>query len=55
MTWPDTLPIVTGILYTAAAVGYWRQKNFGLSIAFAGYAFANIGLVWAALEIRRTL
>ena len=52
MTWPDFLPIATGIAYAAASVGYWRQGNHALAVAYAGYAFANIGLVWAALEMR---
>lgn len=54
MTWVDALPIATGVAYTVAAWGYARQKNYGLAIAYAGYAFANVGLVWAALELRRS-
>ena len=51
MKWMDWMPVVTGVLYTAAALGYARD-NVGLAIAYAGYAAANVGLVLVALTSR---
>lgn len=34
--------LVTTILYLFTAVGWWREGNIGLAIAFAGYAAANL-------------
>jgi len=41
-------------LWLATALYCWQAFNFvaadklGLSLAFAGYAVANLGLIWAA-------
>jgi hypothetical protein len=28
------------------AVGFWREGNMGLAVAFAGYSFANFGFLY---------
>ena len=38
------LIIITGILYAYVAVEQAMKGNAGMMIAYAGYAFANIGL-----------
>ena len=53
MTWVEALPALTGFAYVLAAVGYWRQGQRGLAVAYAGYAAANVGLVMAAVAGRR--
>ena len=35
---------VTGIIYAYVAVEQGIKGNLGMSVAYAGYAFANIGL-----------
>jgi hypothetical protein len=38
------LIILTGFVYTYVAVEQGLKGNMGMMIAYAGYAFANIGL-----------
>lgn len=45
-TWPILLATC---LYLSQAVLYFRDRNPGMAVAFLGYAFANIGLVWASV------
>ena len=40
--------LITTILYLITAVGWWREGNVGLAIAFAGYAAANLGFLYIA-------
>ena len=35
---------LTGIIYAYVAGEQWFRGNMGMTIAYAGYAFANIGL-----------
>jgi len=42
--------LITTICYLVTAVGFWREGNAGLAIAFAGYAFANFGFLWICLN-----
>lgn len=35
---------LTGVIYTYVAVDMGREGNWGMAIAYTGYAFANIGL-----------
>lgn len=35
---------LTGLIYAWVAVDQWWRGQPGLAIAYAGYAFANIGL-----------
>ena len=37
-----------GIVYLIVAVDLFRVHNWGLGIAFLGYAFANVGLYMSA-------
>jgi hypothetical protein len=34
------------------AVGFFRDKNVGLGLAFCGYAFANLGFLWICYQGR---
>ena len=52
MTWIEWMPVGTGILYAVAAVGYARRHEWGWALAFGGYSFSNIGLIWAAIASR---
>jgi hypothetical protein len=38
--------LITTVCYAITAVGFWREGNAGLAIAFAGYAFANFGFLY---------
>lgn len=35
-------------LYVFTAIGFWRDGNAGLAVAFGGYALANCGFLWIA-------
>lgn len=39
---------LTGLIYTYVAIDQARHGNFAMSVAYAGYAFANIGLYFMA-------
>lgn len=39
-----TLIIVTGAIYAIVAVDQFAVGNTGMGIAYAGYAFSNVGL-----------
>ena len=39
---------LAAVLYVIAAVRYGMAGNPGMAIAFAAYALANVGLIWAA-------
>lgn len=45
------LIIITGLIYVGVAVDLALRGNWPLSIAYSGYAFANIGLYLAVKEI----
>lgn len=43
-----TLPLwLTTGLYVWQAVNFYADMKYGLMLAFIGYAFANLGLIWA--------
>lgn len=42
------LIILTGVIYFVIAVDLAANGKHGLAIAYAGYAFANVGLWMAA-------
>jgi hypothetical protein len=44
-----TLIALTGVIYAYVSIELYIQGKTGLAIAYAGYAFANIGLYKAAL------
>lgn len=52
MTWVEGLPILTGVAYAVAAVAYAHRGEWPWAAMYAGYAFANVGLVWAAASSR---
>lgn len=37
--------LATTGLYAVTAVGFWRQGNTPMAIAFAGYCLANFGFL----------
>lgn len=39
---------ITGVIYAYVAVDLWLHGKTGLSLAYVGYAFANVGLWMAA-------
>jgi hypothetical protein len=41
---------LTMAIYVLVAVSEFRSGHAGLGIAFAGYAFSNIGLIMATLK-----
>lgn len=41
--------LVVTVLYVAQAAGYIRLERPGMALAFAGYAVANLGLLWDSL------
>jgi hypothetical protein len=43
--WP--LLVCTG-LYVVTAIGFTRDGNGPLAVAFGGYALANVGFLWLA-------
>lgn len=40
-------------LYALVAVRYTLHDNPGMAVAFAAYAVANVGFIWAALPAGR--
>jgi len=40
----SSLIVATGLAYLYVAIDQWIKGNPGMSIAYAGYAFSNIGL-----------
>ena len=47
------LAIATG-LYLLTAFDLLRQKDYGMSLTFLAYAFANVGLMWAIYSRKAT-
>jgi hypothetical protein len=41
--WP--LLVCTG-LYVVTAIGFARESNGPMALAFGGYALANVGFLW---------
>jgi hypothetical protein len=41
---------VTTFIYLLVALSEWRMGHSGLAIAFLGYAFSNLGLIWACMS-----
>jgi hypothetical protein len=39
---------VAMILYIWVGIDLWIEGKSGLALSFFGYAFSNIGLIWAA-------
>ena len=37
--------VIVSVLYTVAAVGYWLSGRPGMTVAFVGYVFANLGFI----------
>ena len=36
------------LIYIVTAIAYLIEGNKGMSLVFAGYSVANVGLIWAA-------
>lgn len=43
--------LAAAVLYLLTAADLYQQKQYGLALAFAAYALANIGLILAAKKI----
>jgi hypothetical protein len=41
--------LICTLLYVVTAIGFWRDGNVGLAVAFAGYAAANFGFLYITL------
>jgi hypothetical protein len=41
---------LTTIIYLGVSFAEWRAGHPGLAIAFFGYAFSNLGLIWACMS-----
>lgn len=50
MSWAAALVMSVTVQYALASFFYWREGNGGMSLAFAAYAVANIGLIRAGQE-----
>ena len=42
--------LITTICYLVTSIGFYREGNAGLAVAFAGYAFANFGFLWICVN-----
>ena len=42
--------VISTLLYVAAGVAFWTEKQYGLSVAYVAYAIANVGLMMVALS-----
>lgn len=51
-TWIELLPAASGVLYITASLGYGWHGQYGMALAYAAYALANVGLIVAAMEGR---
>jgi len=45
------LPSITGILYLITAIAFACKHQGGFALTYLAYAIANVGLVWASLEV----
>jgi hypothetical protein len=41
--------IITTACYLVTALGFWKEGNVGLAVAFAGYSFANFGFLYICI------
>ncbi len=41
-----TLIAIVTIIYIGVTISEFWNGHFGMGVAFAGYAFANVGLIW---------
>lgn len=48
--WIALLFAIGGVLYLGAAVAYYMGARPGMTVAFIGYAVANIGIVYDAFH-----
>jgi len=42
--------VITTVCYAITAVGFWREGNAGLALAFAGYSFSNFGFLYICVN-----
>jgi hypothetical protein len=42
--------VITTVCYAITSVSFWREGNAGLAVAFAGYAFANLGFLYICVN-----
>jgi hypothetical protein len=41
--------LICTLLYVATAIGFLKDGNPQLAVAFGGYALANLGFIWLSL------
>ena len=49
-TWIALMPAIVGVLYASVAAAYVIKGDIPWAIVWAGYAFANIGLIIVGLR-----
>jgi len=42
--------LLAGLLYLSVAVRYGKAGDPGMALAWAAYAVANVGFIWAAVR-----
>ena len=42
------LILAVAVVYLFVAVDQWRHGQYGMAVAWFGYALSNCGLAWAA-------
>ena len=47
------LILVPTLCYASAALIYLHQANWPLAIAYSGYAWANLGLMWVDVMLKK--
>ena len=48
--WLVVMLATTAAIYTATAVAYHFNLRPGMALVFVGYAVANVGLIWDAMQ-----
>ena len=50
LAWLVGMLATTAIIYAATAVAYHFSLRPGMMLVFVGYAIANVGLIWDAVQ-----
>jgi hypothetical protein len=48
----DWLVLAVAVQYAIAASSYALERQWPLVVMFSGYAFSNLGIIWAAVRLR---
>lgn len=41
------------VIYIGATIGFIRERNWGMALAFGSYAISNLGFIWTNLSITK--